>query len=428
MTSYPSHAHPPHTASSHTADELIPFATYRADVLARISALEPIEVGLAEAHDCVLAEDVAARHHLPPFPNSAMDGFAVRAEDAPQNLDRPLRIAGEVAAGAAILPEVGPGEAVRIMTGAPLPPGADTVVPVEQVEEDEAAGTVRVPADLRLGAHIRAAGEDVRAGETVLRSGRHLDAADVGMLAALGMPQVLVRPQPRVALIATGDELVEPGSVLGPGQIRDANSFTLTALVRETGATGFRHAIVPDDRRALTEAFEGALSHADLLVTTGGVSAGRYDLVKEILGQLGDVAAVKVAMRPGMPQAFGLLGRGAGRAVPCFGLPGNPVSAFVSFQMLVRPAIRRLQGRSDTGLPRITAVLEEPVRSAEGKTEFLRVRLHRAGTEWYARSTGEQGSGILRSAVLADGLAELAPDRTNLAAGEHVPVHVLTRP
>lgn len=415
---------PAHHHSHGDPSELVALPDYRRDVLARIGPLEPIELRLLEAHGSVLAEDVVAPAPVPGFDNSAMDGFAVRAGDTGEAVT--LDVVGEVAAGAGDLPTVGAGQAVRIMTGAPLPPGADAVVPVEEVEETD--GRVRLRAAAQPYAHVRPAGEDVGEGDTILKAGRRLRPADVGMLAAVGRALVRVHPRPRVAVISTGDELVEPGLPLNPGQIRDANSYTLTAIAREAGATAFRQSIVPDDRRALSEAFEGALSHADLLITSGGVSAGRYDLVKQVLADLGDVAFTKVGMRPGMPQAFGFLSGSTrpGGPIPCFGLPGNPVSAYVSFEVFVRPAIRRLQGRTDLNRPRLQAVLEGEVRSPAHKVEFVRVVLRQGPDGWRARPTGDQGSGILRSVVDADGLAEIPADRTHVPAGEPVVVHLLS--
>lgn len=406
---------------SHHVDpgELVPLEAHRRDVLSRIEALDPIELSLLEAHGCVLAEDIVAEAPVPGFANSAMDGWAIQASDAHAGAE--LAIVGEVAAGEGKLPAVGPGEAVRIMTGGAIPPGSETVVPLEVAEEHE--GRVRIAVDAAADANIRPAGEDVAAGDRVLETRRRLRAGDVGMLAAIGRSRVLVHPRPRVAVISTGDELAAPGRPLSPGQVRDANSYTLTAAARETGALAFRHDVVPDDRHALTEAFEGALVHSDVVVTSGGVSAGRYDLVKQVLRQLGDVAFHKVGMQPGMPQAFGFLG-----TVPCFGLPGNPVSAFVSFEIFVRPALRRMQGRTDLNRPRVSAVLEEPVRSPEHKVSFLRVRLRRDDAVWHARPTGAQGSGILRSVVDADGLAEVPADRTTLEPGERITVHLLVEP
>jgi molybdopterin molybdotransferase len=396
--------------------ELVELNRYRQTLLSRIGPLEPIELGLLEAHGCVLAQDVVADTPIPPFANSAMDGFAVRAADTYPGAE--LDLVGEIAAGAEPTTPLGAGEAIRIMTGAPLPPGADAIVPVEAAEED---GTrVRLNESGRRGRHIRPAGQDVGEGEVVLRASQRLGAADIGMLAAVGMTRVQVHPRPRVVILSTGDELQEPGEALRPGAIRDANSYALTALASESGATAFRMPIVPDDRRQLQEAFEGALTQADLLVTTGGVSAGRYDYVKQVLAQLGDVRFTKVGMQPGMPQAFGFLG-----TVPCFGLPGNPVSAYVSFEVFVRPALRRMQGRSDVNRPRVTAMLEDEVESPPGKVSFLRVKLRRAEGQWHASLTGNQSSGILRSVVEADGLAEVPAGRTNLFPGERVVVHLL---
>lgn len=412
------------TRTATSPDELVPLEEYRRDVLTRVTPLEPIELGLLEAHGCVLAHDVVAGADVPAFVNSAMDGYAVDSASVRHDIALPL--AGEVAAGRPMNGTLRPGSAARIMTGAPLPEGADAVVPVELAEES--GGSVTLHVTPRKGDHVRGAGEDVRAGTTVLTAGRRLSAADIGMLAAIGHSRVVAHPRPRVTVIATGDELVDPGAPLGPGQIHDSNSYTLTAMAREVGATAFRSHIVVDDRRALSDAFEGALTNADILLTSGGVSAGRYDFVKEVLGQIGDVTFQKVGMQPGMPQAFGFVGGDGPNRIPCFGLPGNPVSAFVSFEVLVRPALRRMQGRADLNRPRVTAVLEESVSSPPHKVSFLRVRLRRDGPRWLARLTGPQGSGLLHSAVAADGLAEVPANQTQVEAGETVVVHLLVAP
>ena len=404
--------------------ELVALEDYRREILTRILPLEPIELALLEAHGCVLAEDVIAGKDVPAFANSAMDGYAVKA--ATVSADEPLRVAGEIAAGAAPDVPVEAGTAVRIMTGAPMPAGADAVIPVELSSEGDDG--VRFSIVPTAGDHVRPAGGDVTAGATVLSAGRRIGAADVGMLAAIGHDRVRVHPRPRVAIISTGDELVEPDGELGPGKIHDSNSFTLTAMAREAGAIAFRSSVVPDNRRALAEAFVGALTNADVLVTSGGVSAGRYDLVKDVLAQLGDVQFRKVAMQPGMPQAFGFLNPTGPNRIPCFGLPGNPVSAFVSFELFVRPALRRMQARADLNRPRVTAVLERDITSPEHKISFLRVKLRRDGPQWVASLTGPQGSGLLHSAVSADGLAEIPADRTAVAAGETVVVHLLVAP
>lgn len=404
--------------------ELVSLEQHRRDVLSRIAPLEPIELGLIEGHGCVLAEDITAPDDIPGFANSAMDGFAVTASAV--TTDEPVQVVGELAAGAGGQQHLEPGTAVRIMTGAPIPPGADAVVPVEFAQEQ---GTeVRFRVAPRAGDHIRPAGGDVRAGTKVLAAGRRLGGADIGMLAAIGRSRVMVRPKPRVAIVSTGNELVDIAAPLAPGKIRDSNSFMLTAMARETGSLPHRGPIVGDDRRELSEAFMGALTNADLLVTSGGVSAGRYDLVKEVLAQLGDIEFRKVGMQPGMPQAFGFLNADSPQAIPCFALPGNPVSAYVSFEIFVRPALRRMQGRADLNRPRVSALLEESVSSPPHKVSFLRVKLRRDGPQWLAKLTGPQGSQLLHSAVAADGLAEVPAERTQLAAGETVVVHLLVGP
>lgn len=402
--------------------ELVPFEAYRRGILDRLLPLEPVGVELHDAHACTLAHDVVAQAAVPAFANSAMDGFAVRAADAFEGAQ--LTVVGEAAAGSGELPAVDAGQAVRIMTGAALPPGADTVVPVEAADEE--AGRVVLRETARPSAHIRPAGEDVTAGDRVLRAGRRLRAADIGMLAALGHRRVRVHRRPRVVVLSTGDELVEPGRPLEPGEIHDANSFTLTAMASDADAVADRRPIVPDERQALRHAFEDACAGADLLVTSAGVSAGRYDHVKGVLAELGDVAFRKVAMKPGMPQAFGFLAPESSRSVPCFGLPGNPVSAAVSFEVLVRPALHRLQGRSDGERLRLTAIADEAIRSSAHKVEFVRVALsHGDDGSLCARPTGAQGSGVLHSMVDADGLAVVPVGRSRVEPGQPLAVDLI---
>lgn len=401
--------------------ELVPLHQYRAQVLARLGPLEPLELALLEALGCVLAEDVVADTAIPRFASSAMDGYAVIARSIEPGT--PMRVVDEGAAGSPSETAVTADGVVRIMTGAPVPDGTDTIIPVEQTSE--AGGRVVFHTEPEAGRHIRPAGQDVAEGAVVVSTGRRLQPADLGMLASVGRSAVRVHPRPRVVVLSTGDELVEPGSPLQPGQLYDANSYALTAAIREAGATAYRRPIVPDDPQQLIEAFEGALLHADVIVTTGGVSAGRYDHVKDVMAQLGDVTTQRVGMQPGMPQSFGFLGDGQHR-VPTFGLPGNPVSAYVSFEIFVRPALRRMQGRTDENRPRVTATLDEDVVSPADKVSFLRVELardERGG--WHARTTGPQGSGLLHSVVAAHGLAEVPADRTELAAGQEVIVHLL---
>jgi molybdopterin molybdotransferase len=403
--------------------DLVPFAEARAGVLERLEPLPTREVGLADALGCVLATDVAAAEDLPPFANSAMDGFAVSGADlAGTGEDRPvaLQITGEVFAGTGRLPTVEPGGAVRIMTGGAMPPGADTVVPVEQTSVE--GGTVLVRLDPGPGRFVRQAGEDVRRGTVVLERGRVLDPAAVGMLASVGARTVAVHPRPRVMVVSTGDELVDPGDPLGPGQIRDSNSWLLAAQARAAGAEAIRCGRLRDDREALRRGFAMAAADGDLVVTSGGVSVGDRDYTKQVLAELGDVRSFRVAMQPGMPQAFGVAA-----GTPLYGLPGNPVSCFVVFETLVRPALRRLAGHPDDRLdrPRVVARLAGPVRSPEGKVSFLRVRLEVGDDGLAASITGNQGSGVLSSCVAADGLAVVPADRHELPAGAPVQVVLL---
>jgi molybdopterin molybdotransferase len=403
--------------------DLVPFAEARAGVLERLQPLPVREVGLADALGCVLATDVAAAEDLPPFANSAMDGFAVRGADlagAGEASPVALKITGEVFAGTGRLPTVQPGEAVRIMTGGAVPPGADTVVPVEQTGAE--GDTVLVRLDPGPGRFVREAGEDVRQGTVVLERGRVLDPAAVGMLASVGRKVVSVHPRPHVMVVSTGDELVDPGEPLGPGQIRDSNSWLLVAQVRAAGAGAFRCDKLRDDPEALRRGFALAAAEGDFVVTSGGVSVGERDYTKQVLATLGDVRSFRVAMQPGMPQAFGFAA-----GTPLYGLPGNPVSCFVVFETLVRPALRRLAGHADDRLDRarVVARLGAPVRSPAGKVSFLRVRLEVGDDGLVATITGSQGSGVLSSCVAADGLAVVPPEHTELAAGSAVQVVLL---
>ncbi|NJP89581.1 molybdopterin molybdotransferase MoeA [Nonomuraea sp. FMUSA5-5] len=384
-----------------------------AEILATVRPLAPLELELEQALGTTLAEDVSSPVPLPPFDNSAMDGYAVRAEDL-TDLPATLPVIDDVAAGSVELRAVGPGHAVRIMTGAPLPAGADAVVPVEWT--DGGTVTVRIDRRAEAGNAIRRAGEDVQAGEVVLKAGTVIGPAQLGIIAGVGRRRVWARPRPRVVVISTGAELVEPGGTLQPGQIWDSNSYTLTAAVREVGADGFRAGSVGDDPGVLLDRLDTHLVRADAIITSGGVSMGAYEPVKEALSPLGTVRFEKVAMQPGMPQGFGVLGDDQ---VPIFALPGNPVSSFVSFMLFVRPALDKMRGLPG-GMPEtVTAVTTGVLRSPFGRRSYLRGVLAADGTVSPAHG---QGSHQLAALASANALIVVPEDVTEVAAGASVEV------
>lgn len=348
-----------------------------AEILAAISPLPATVLGIAEAEGCVLAEDITASRPLPPFDNSAMDGYALHAADvAAASGDTPvtLPVTGEVAAGDTGAYAVAPGTCMRITTGAMLPAGADAVVPVE--DTDGGVARVAIRAAVQPGHAVRFSGGDAREGEVLLAEGTRLGPMQIAVLAASGRARAEVYPRPRVVVLSTGNELTEPGASLAPGRIWDSNSFMLAAAAREAGCLAFRHGPVPDDPLQVLPAIEDQLLRADLLVTSGGVSmGGEHDVVKETLSRLGTVRFRKVAMQPGMPQGFGTVGEDQ---TPIFTLPGNPVSAYVSFQLFVLPALGALQGDRTRRLPTTAATLTGPLRSSPGKRSFLRGVLDRA--------------------------------------------------
>jgi molybdopterin molybdotransferase len=353
---------------------------HQAAILAAITPLGPASLELAAAEGCVLAEDVTAAVALPSFDNSGMDGYAVHAADvagAAEGAPAALPVTGEIAAGDIGAYQLAPGTAMRIMTGAQLPAGADAVVPVEWTDGGAAQVAIYRPAG--EGNAVRYAGGDAAEGETLLTAGTRMRPMQIAVAASAGRKAVTVRPRPRVVVLSTGDELTEPGTPLVPGRIWDSNSYMIAAAAREAGAVAYRRSVVPDDPKGVLPALEEQLAHADLLITTGGVSmGGEHDVVKEALRELGTVTFSKVAMQPGMPQGFGVIGQGgaggvgAKRGVPLFTLPGNPVSAYVSFQVFVRPAIAALQGADDLSLPSLRARLTGPVRSPSGRRSYLR--------------------------------------------------------
>ncbi|WP_433180872.1 molybdotransferase-like divisome protein Glp [Actinoallomurus sp. CA-150999] len=392
-----------------------------ADILGAIRELPPLELALPESYGGVLAEPVTAPVDLPPFDNSAMDGYAVLASDvasAAETSPVTLSVVGDIAAGDQGAYGIGPGLCARIMTGAPLPGGADAIVPVEWTDGGTAKVTIRRSAT--PGHYIRRAGEDVTAGQTVLPEGTRLGPAQIGMLAAVGRARVLVRPRPRVAVLSTGSELIEPGRPVGPGQIWDSNSFALTAAVTAAGGVGFRQGTVGDDPREVLATIEEQLAYADLIITSGGVSMGARDVVKEVLSGLGTMRFEKVAMRPGKPQGFGLLDD----RVPVFTLPGNPVSAYVSFQVFVRPALRALQGLPPTPPRTVRAYLAVPITySPEGLRQYLRAELSvdEDGNHRVVPAEG-QGSHQVFSLASSNALIVVPEDVTDLQAGDNVDV------
>ncbi len=404
---------------------MITVGQHLARVLDVVAPLAPLQLGLMDAHGCVLTEDVVAPAPLPAFDNSSMDGYAVRAADvAGASEDRPvvLPVTGDVAAGPASPLRVQPGVCVRIMTGAMMPAGADAVVPLEWTDGGVAQVTVMRPAP--AGAHVRTVGEDVAAGETVLADGTHLGAVQIGLAAAVGRSRVLVRPRPRVVVVSTGSELTEAGAPLAPGRIYDSNSLALTAAAIEAGAIAYRVGIVPDDPRQLASTLEDQLVRADVLVTSGGVSVGAYDVVKEVLSRLGTVSFDKVAMQPGMPQGFGTIGPDS---TPVFGLPGNPVSALVSFEAFVRPALRKMLGATPIERPKVRAVASEALTSPPGKRSFLRVALEVKKGAYVVTPVSGPGSHLLAGLSRANALAVVPEDVEKVPAGEPVDVLVLER-
>lgn len=400
---------------------MIPLPEAQAHVLSSVHRLDAVDVPLSESAGRVLADAVVADALIPPFANSAVDGFAVRSEDATAP-GITLRIIGMVAAGASRLPAVGPGEAIRIMTGAPIPPGADAVAMVEQC--DVRGDLVGLSEALGSGRNVRAAGDDMAPGDRVLDAGAWIGPGAVGLLATLGRTVVPVVRRPVVGVLSTGDELVDPASTPGPGQIRDSNRPALCALIRERGFDAVDLGCAPDDEAAIEAAILHGVASCDALVTSGGVSMGDYDYVKVVLDRIGDMRWMQIAIRPAKPFAFGVIAHG-GRSVPVFGLPGNPVSSLVSFELLAAPALRSMAGRADVASLVVPAVASAPLRRRrDGKTHFARVALDRSGTELVATAASQQGSHHMAAMARADGLAVL-PDGDGVESGERVEVVLL---
>jgi molybdopterin molybdotransferase len=399
-----------------------PAESYLSEVLAAIRPLPPGQLGLDDAEGAVLAEDVTAAWPLPPFDNSSMDGYAVLAADvAAATPERPvtLPVRDEVPAGDTRPHDLVPGTCLRIMTGAPLPSGADAVVPVEWTDGGNAGnGQVTITRAPEPGNAIRWVGGDAAAGDVLLVAGTRLGPVQIGLLAAAGRSTVTARPKPRLTVMSTGNELIEPGQPVIPGQIWESNSRMLAQAAQQAGYRATRQPIVPDDKRAVLAAIEEALACADVVVTTGGVSmGGEHDIVKAALQDLGTVTFRKVAIQPGMPQGFGLVGPGG---TPIFTLPGNPVSAYVSFQLFVRPAASVLQATDPERLTAGSAALGGPVRSPAGRRSFLRGVLD-AAAGVVAPVSGQQ-SHQLASLARANVLIVVPEAVTELPAGTEVDV------
>ncbi|MEM7141168.1 MAG: gephyrin-like molybdotransferase Glp [Actinomycetota bacterium] len=396
---------------------MLPLDDARTHVLDRVVRAAPRAVALADAAGLVLATDVVATEIVPPFDNTAMDGFAVVAADtvgAPVTLD----VVGTVAAGSAATDAMGSGQSMRIMTGAPMPPGADAVVMVERTVYDEAAGTVEVEIEVPSGNHVRGAGEDVQPGDQLYEAGTRLTAGHLGVLASVGVRTVDVVPRPVVGVVSTGDELVDDGRPLKPGEIRDSNRRTLLTLLEESGFEAVDLGIARDDEAEIERVFLDGAERCDAVLSSGGVSMGAFDYVKVVLDRIGDMRWMQIAIKPAKPFAFGLIGD-----VPVFGLPGNPVSSMVSFELFARPALRKMAGRTPVDRPRLVATSAEPLgRYDDGKVHFLRVEGRPdAEGRWTVRKLGGQGSHQLTAMARADALAAV-PDGVDIGAGDTVEI------
>jgi molybdopterin molybdotransferase len=389
-------------------------------VLAGVEPLSPLDVSLLDAVGCVLAEDVSAPWPLPPFDNSAMDGYAVRSADvagATEAEPVTLRVIDDVPAGYRASVALKEGAAIRIMTGAPLPEGAEAIVPVEAT--DGGMPYVKIFKPAARGQHVRRRGEDIGLGDVVATAGAVLGARHIALLAAVGRARASVHPRPRVVVLSTGTELVEPGGLLQPGLISDSNGPSIAAAAIEAGAIAYRVGPVKDDATSLLATLEDQLVRADLVVTTGGVSAGAYDTVKAVLSRLGSVEFTKVAMQPGMPQGHGVLGPDD---TPIFTLPGNPVSAYVSFEIFVRPVIRRMLGHQNIYRDVVRAICAEKLTSTPGKRQFARAVLTVEDGRYVVRPSSGQGSHMLGGLSRANALVVVPESVTEVKVGEAVAV------
>ena len=400
---------------------LVSVDDYREGILAGLEPLDPITLPLADSHGCVLAEDVVAQWPLPSFDNSSMDGYAVIAGDvstASEASPVTLTVIDDVPAGSRADVALRPGCAVRIMTGAPIPSGTDCIVPVEVT--DAGTDSVEIRERVAAGSYIRRAGEDVIIGDVVVRAGTLLSSRQLAVIAAVGKGHLVVYPRPRVAVLSTGSELVEPGTPLSKGMISDSNSFLLVSAANEAGAQAYRVPPVPDDAEAFSAAISDQLHRADLILTSGGVSMGAYDTVKEVFSSYGTVEFTKVAMHPGMPQGHGVVGESDDERIPVITLPGNPVSSYISFQNFVRPAINKLRGLGSTDRPRLAAEVTKPLDSPQSKRQFARGRFLDDGR--VEPVGGGQGSHVIGGLAQADCLIVIPEGVAHVNTGDTVDV------
>lgn len=405
-------------------------------ILSYVSVLESETKHPLAALGQVLDEDIVAEFDIPPHDNTAMDGYAVRADDtdgASEESPRELKVIGEVAAGYLFDGEIAPGEAVRIMTGAPIPAGADSVVPFEETDEPfgaapersrSLAAAVRVFKAARPGNNVRESGQDVRKGQLVIAKGTVLRPADIGVIASLGRDRVRVIRRPVVGVLSTGDELLDPGQPPEPARIYDANQYSVAALVERFGGVPMLLGVAKDTVEDVTARVHEGLD-ADMLVTSAGVSRGDYDIVKDVLAREGEVAFWTVAVKPGKPLAFGAFERD-GRRVPHIGLPGNPVSSMVAFELFGRPAILKMMGKTDWRRPIVKAVAEERIENVgDPRVYYARCIVAERDGQYYARLTGTQGSGVLTSMARANGLTIIPADVDVVEPGQEIDVLML---
>lgn len=392
-------------------------------ILCHIRPLGSEKVSLLEALRRVIAEDIHANRDVPPLDNSGMDGYAVKNLDIKNSSkDHPVRlkVVEDLPAGSISTKTLRRGQAIRIMTGAPIPKGANTIIPVEETEKEE--GFVSIFKAVSSGEHIRRAGEDVKKGDLVVSVGDLIRPAEVGMLASLGRSFISVYQKPLVAILCTGEELVDVDGDLDEVKIVSSNSYTLAAQVRDCGAIPIQLGIAKDRREEIREKLRQGI-RADVLISSGGVSVGDYDFVKDALNDLGvKMVFWRVAMKPGKPLAFGTI-----RRKPVFGLPGNPVSSMVSFEQFVRPSLLKMMGHRHLFRPTVEAILKEDIHKEPGRRHFIRSSVSFEKDHYFATTTGAQGSGILRSMLRANGLIVIPEDREIVKAGEKVKVQLLDR-